>query len=222
MCGRLAQTMDAVELAERFEVAPPDFELQARYNLAPGQTAAVVKADPERRLTLMRWGLVPAWAKEEKIGYKMINARAETVSQKSSFKGPLRRSRCLIPASGFYEWQKMGRTRQPWRFFKKDERPFGLAGLWDTWRSPTGERLETFTIITTTANELVGRIHDRMPVILRPEAEATWLDPAQGDPARLLPLLRPLATEEMDAYRVSILVNSPANDSPEVIAPLED
>jgi len=214
--------MDAVALAERFEVAPPDFELVPRYNLAPGQTAVVVKADPKRRLAPMRWGLVPSWAEEEKIGYRMINARAETVAQKNSFKGPLRRRRCLIPSSGFYEWEKSGRARLPWRFFLKGERPFGLAGLWDVWRPATGEPVTSFTIITTTANELIGRIHDRMPVILRPEAEAAWLDPAQDDPARLLPLLAPLPAEDMDAYRVSTLVNSPAHDSPEVIAPLED
>jgi putative SOS response-associated peptidase YedK len=222
MCGRLAQTMDSVALAERFGVAAPDFDLGPHYNLAPGQTAVVVKADPRRCLALMRWGLVPSWAKEEKIGYKMINARAETVAQKNAFKGPLRRRRCLIPASGFYEWEKTGRAKQPWWFFLKGDRLSVMAGLWDVWRSPDGEGLETFTIITTTANELVGRIHDRMPVILRPEAEAAWLDPTQDDPARLLPLLTPLPAEDMDAYRVSTLVNSPAHDSPEVIAPLAD
>ncbi len=222
MCGRLAQTMDRVALAERFGVAAPDFELGPRYNLAPGQTAVVVKADPRRRLALMRWGLVPSWAKEEKIGFRMINARAETVAQKNSFKGPLRRRRCLVPASGFYEWEISGRARLPWRIYLKGEGLFGMAGLWDVWRPATGEPVTSFTIITTTANELVGRIHDRMPVILRPEAEAAWLDPAQDDPAHLLPLLAPLPAEDMEAYRVSTLVNSTAHDSPEIIAPLED
>jgi putative SOS response-associated peptidase YedK len=223
MCGRLAQTMDAVGLAQRFGAPRPDFTLEARYNLAPGQAAVVVVADPARRLARMRWGLVPAWAKEEKIGYRMINARAETLDQKNAFRRPFRRRRCLVPADGFYEWQKKGpRSKQPWRIFLKGERPLAMAGLWDVWRSTSGETLESFTIITTRANDLVAGVHDRMPAILGPEAEAIWLDPDISDPARLLPLLGPYRAEEMEAYPISTLVNSTANDSPDIIAPFSD
>ncbi len=223
MCGRLAQTMDAVSLAEKLGAPRPDFGPEPRYNLAPGQPAMVVVADPDRRLARMRWGLVPAWAKEEKTGWRMINARAETLDRKPAFRGPLRRRRCLVPADGFYEWQKTGpRTKRPWRIFFKGERPMVMAGLWDVWRPPTGEVLETFTIITTRANELVAKIHDRMPVLLAAPAQAAWLDPEISDPARLLPMLTPYPADEMAAYPVSTLVNSPAHDSPEIIAPLAD
>jgi putative SOS response-associated peptidase YedK len=221
MCGRLAQTMDALGLAERLGAAGPDFAVLPRYNLAPGQAAAVVAADPEPRLVRMRWGLVPAWAKEEKIGWRMINARAETIDRKPAFRGLLRRRRCLVPADGFFEWQKTGpRTKQPWWIFVNGPRPMAMAGLWDAWRPAEGEPLLTFTIITTRANDLVSRIHDRMPALLSEEALTVWLDPGIGDPARLLPLLRPYPADEMAAYPISDLVNSTANDSPEIIAPV--
>jgi putative SOS response-associated peptidase YedK len=223
MCGRLAQTMDAVGLAERLGAPRPDFGLEPRYNLAPGQPAVVVVADPERRLARMRWGLVPAWAKEEKTGWRMINARAETLDRKPAFRGPLRRRRCLVPTDGFYEWQKTGpRTKRPWRVFLKEGRLLVMAGLWDVWLSPEGQPLETFTIITTRANDLVAKVHDRMPAVLSVADQAAWLDPEVSDPARLLPLLKPYPAGDMEAYPVSDLVNSPANDSPEIIAPVTD
>ena len=234
MCGRLAQTMDPFHLAERFEAQVAiEASPQPRYNLAPGQTAMVViggeggeggEGGDERFVKTMRWGLVPSWAKDEKIGNKMINARAETVAQKTSFKGPLRRKRCLVPATGFFEWQKKPR-KSPWFFRPVSGKTFAFAGLWDRWHGAEADNepaLETFTIITTTANDLVGRIHNRMPVILGREAVSKWLDGSLVEPDDLTPLLISYPSAEMAAHRVSADVNSTTNDGPELIEPVED
>ena len=177
----------------------------------------VVNDDGTRRLSEMHWGLIPSWAKEPSIGIRMINARAETVAVKPAFHVALRKRGCLIPADGFYEWQQVGRRKQPVYITLKTREPFSFAGLRERWTSPDGEKIQSCTINTTEANELLKPIHDRMPVILTRDAEGLWLDPTIQDPARLLPLLVPYPAGELEAYPVSRLVNSPQNDTPDCI-----
>ena len=174
------------------------------------------------RLSLYRWGLVPSWATDSSIGDRMINARAESVATKPSFRGPLRRGRCLVLADGFYEWQlQAGRkTKTPIYVRLKSGRPFAFAGLWDTWRSPEGTAISSCAIITTVANEILAPIHNRMPVILDRSAHATWLDVRESPTDRLTSLLCPYPGAEMEAYAVSPLVNNPRNDVPECVAPV--
>lgn len=169
----------------------------------------------------MRWGLVPFWAKDESTAFKTLNARSETAATAASFREPFRQRRCLVPADGFYEWAKTAHGKQPIRFVMRDERAFCLAGLWDRWRSPTGEVLQTFTVLTTGANDLVRPVHDRMPVILPPEHYRSWLAPALSEAAVIQELIRPFDAAAMRSYAVSPLVNSPRNDSPECLKPVE-
>jgi len=207
-------------VAQRFGVPMTTAESAVwtpHYNIAPTQTVIVVNDDGTRHLMQMRWGLIPSWAKDPAIGNRMINARAETVATKPAFRVALRKRRCLIPADGFYEWQAVGRRKQPVYITLKTREPFSFAGLWEAWTSPEGKEIKTCTIITTEANEVLKSIHDRMPVILTREAEIIWLDPAIQDPVWLLPLLKPYLAEEMEVYPVSTLVNNPANDGPECI-----
>lgn len=224
MCGRYTQTQETETLQARFKFEPTDIVLNPRYNLAPGQDAPVVIQEESRVLKLMRWGLVPSWAKETSTGYKMINARAETLTQKPSFKKSFQGRRCLVLADGFYEWRKNGhQAKTPLRFILKSREPFAFAGLWEVWqgadetersgRSP----LLSFTIITTEANDLIRPIHDRMPVILQPEDEDVWLDPDIKDVNKLVSLLVPYPSDKMMGYEVSPLVNSPKNDTPACI-----
>jgi putative SOS response-associated peptidase YedK len=221
MCGRYTQTIDVETLQRRFGFDSGGVTLEPRYNLAPGQEAPVVVEEGAKVLKPMRWGLVPYWAKEASIGYKMINARAETLAQKPSFKKSFREKRCLVLADGFYEWHKLKgkRTGIPMRFILKSREPFAFAGLWDAWKRPEGDILLSFTIITTEANELLRSVHDRMPVILRPRDEDKWLDPDLKNIDRLFPLLVPYPSDMMEGYEVSTLVNSPKNDVPECILP---
>jgi putative SOS response-associated peptidase YedK len=205
-----------------------------RYNLAPRQHAPVlVWENGAVTLKSMRWGLIPHWAKDESIGDKLTNARAETVTEKTSFRRPFERQRCLIPADGFYEWQNTPGGKQPFRFTRKDGGFFCMAGLWETWHRPhregelgmddTGPSIsqvvETFTVITTTPNPMVAAVHDRMPVILEPEHYSWWLEPERFEPQFLKTLLRPYPAEEMACSRVSKLVNSAKNDVPECLLP---
>lgn len=218
MCGRYTQTSDPAKLAQRFRLEPPGPGLSRRYNIAPTQDAPVVANDDPKHLRMMRWGLIPAWAKDAAIGNKMINARAETVSEKPSFRKPLERRRCLVLADGFYEWRKQtARAKVPMRFVLKSREPFAFAGLWDIWRKPDGSEVRSFTIITTEPNDLMRPIHNRMPCLLRPQDEGKWLDPDLKETANLLPVLAPYPDEEMEAYEVSTLVNSPRNDRPECV-----
>ncbi len=223
MCGRYTQTRKLHDLVDRFGIEDPDFDLAPRYNLAPSQDAPVVGVNPNtpdtRSLRLMRWGLVPYHAKE--AAKPIINARAETLAQRPAFRGLLPRRRCLVPADGFYEWRREGRFRTPMRFTLKSGEPFAFAGLWDRRLQPDGAPLYSFTIVTTSPNRLLEPVHNRMPVILRPEDEAKWLDPAATDPAALAQRLKPYPAELMVGYCVSRAVNSPVNDSPECIAPEE-
>jgi putative SOS response-associated peptidase YedK len=202
--------------------APP---LAPRYNIAPTQTVITVTDDGARRIEQMRWGLIPRWAKDAKIGSSLINARAETLAEKPSFRNALRRNRCLIPADGFYEWTagSGGRRKRPLRVTLRSGEPFAFAGLWDEWTPPDGQPpLRTCTIVTTTPNELMAQYHHRMPVILTPETEAIWLDPEVADLDRLLALLVPYPAKEMTAYYVSDVVNSAANDVVQCVLPLEE
>ncbi len=220
MCGRYMLTVSGEVLARLFELdtAP---ELAPRYNIAPTQPAPVVRSrEGSRELRELRWGLVPRWARDPSMGARLINARAETAAAKPSFREAFRSRRCLVPANGFFEWQKLPGGKQPWLVRFADRRPFALAGLWERWTPPEGTPLETFTILTTEPNAVVAPLHGRMPVILPPEAWDPWLDPALRDPGRLAPLLRPCPPEGMETFPVSRLVNSPANDSPECAEPL--
>jgi putative SOS response-associated peptidase YedK len=216
MCGRYTLTADMKKVADRFGAPMPVDEWATcalpRYNFAPTQAVIVVGDDGKRYMKQMRWGLIPSWAKDASIGNRMINARAETLAERPAFRDALKKRRCLIPADGFYEWQKLGKVKQPLRVVLKNREPFGFAGLWEHWKSPEGEEVLSCTIITTEASELLKPIHERMPVILTPDAEAAWLNPDIQDPEKLLPLLKQYPPEEMEFYAVSRDVNSPAVD----------
>jgi putative SOS response-associated peptidase YedK len=215
MCGRFALYSTPFSLAKHFEAeAPP--ELRPRYNVAPTQSIPIVREeDGKRRFALARWGLIPHWAKDTKIGYHTINARAETVAEKPVFRNAFRYRRCLIPADGFYEWQVVpgSKTKQPWFIVLRDRELMAFAGLWEKWRSPEGDDLESCSIIVTDANELMRPIHDRMPVILAPGDWEAWLETEAKDAGGLQGLLKPYSTEAMTSWRVSTMVNSPRNDS---------
>lgn len=216
MCGRYRLARKKEILAEYFGVEN-DVDWSPRYNVAPGQNAAIVRQDatrPVRSFSLMRWGLVPFWAKDAKAGYKMINARAETIAEKPAFREPLQSRRCLIPTDGFYEWAKKGKEKSPFCFTLVDDSVFAFAGIWDRWRNPERELVETCTIITTSANALFSGIHDRMPVILERENYDLWLDPGFRKVEPLLDLLVPSRADSMRQYRVSTRVNSVQNDDP--------
>ncbi|MBK8163555.1 MAG: SOS response-associated peptidase [Gammaproteobacteria bacterium] len=219
MCGRLNIAAPGPKLVEAFDIVR-DIELfdalAPRYNVAPSQRIPAIRLDSgQRAACLLRWGLVPSWAKDEKIGYKMINARAETVAEKPAYRAAFKRHRCLIPATGFYEWQQSD-GKQPYNIRRKDAAPFALAGLWEHWERE-GMVIESCTIVVTEANDLMRRIHERMPVILHPKDYDLWLNPEVGDPERLLPLLIPYADEDLEMYPVSKMVNSPKNDRVELI-----
>lgn len=222
MCGRFARSTAKDDLQSRFGFDDPQgVLLEPRYNIAPSQMHPVVIVEGDYRvLKMMKWGLVPFWAKDTNIGYKMINARAEGIQDKSSFKNPLRKRRCLVLADGFYEWKKIDKkSKIPYFIHLKSGEPFAFAGLWDIW-DKEDEPLTTFTIITTDNNDLIKPIHNRMPVILHQKDEGTWLDPELRDPDRLLPLLKPYPSEEMEMYEVSTIVNSPKNDIADCIKPI--
>ncbi|GAA4702345.1 SOS response-associated peptidase [Brevibacillus fulvus] len=223
MCGRFTLITDSDQLQMRFDLETTPFTLQARYNIAPGQLIPAILEDRgQRRIGQLRWGLVPSWAQDEKIGYKLINARAETVEQKPAFKRLFERKRCIIPADGFYEWKQGEHGKQPMRIMLKSGELFAFAGLFDTWTRPDGQKIHTCTIITTQPNEVVKDIHDRMPVILRKEDEAIWLNREIYDAESLRALLVPYAPEAMRAYPVSAIVGNPQHDQPECIAEAAD
>lgn len=221
MCGRFFIALKYDDLETAFPEFEPPREWQPRYNIAPTQPVPVVANDGQPYITFFQWGLVPSWAKDPSIGNRMINARAETLAEKPSFRAAYRRRRCLILADGFYEWRAEPgqRAKTPLAIRLRSGAPFAFAGLWEVWR-PDDTPLLTCTIITTEPNALMAPIHDRMPVILPRSAYATWLDPAERSPHDLQHLLTPYPAEEMLAYPVSTLVNNPANDVPECIAPV--
>lgn len=219
MCGRFTITVTLEELITHYLIDDSKLAtLKPNYNVAPMHNVpAVIASDAGTRLGELRWGLVPFWAKDEKIGSKMINARAETVSEKPAFKRLLKSKRCIIPADGFYEWKKDGTSKQPYRILMCDGSLISFAGLYDTWEDPEGKKLSTCTIITTTPNSLMVDIHDRMPVILRPEDEADWLGRDNDDVASLLKLLKPYDAAKMRAYKVPSAVGNVRNNSKDLL-----
>ena len=224
MCGRFSNKAKSKDIEKEFKVGRKNANLfQPRYNIAPSQMIDVVfEPEGERILSHLKWGLVPHWAKESDIGNRMINARAETLSEKPSFREAFKSRRCIIPASGFYEWQKKGTgAKQPYYFYLKEKEVFGFAGLWEEWLDKqTGELLETCTIITTEANDVLKPVHERMPVILRSDSYDEWLDVKEKNTEKLQKFLVPYATDEMDSHVVSKSVNIPDIDSAELIEPL--
>jgi len=220
MCGRFTLHFPVELLAEIFGL--PDLpSLVPRYNIAPTQAAAVVRSSGvTRRLDLLRWGLVPSWAKGIFIGSRMINARSESLPDKPAFRKAVRFRRCIVPASGFFDWKPEGSHKVPYYIRLSDGAPMGLAGIWEAWKTPEGSTLETFTILTTSANPLITPIHDRMPVILHPDAYDLWLDKDVNNPEQLQSLYPPYPADLMTLYPVSTLVNSPRNDNPSSIDPI--
>jgi putative SOS response-associated peptidase YedK len=219
MCGRFVRRRSSSTLAEEFQANNIADDVQPSFNVAPTNNVVVVLDDGDRHLVSMRWGLIPSWASEPTIGSKLINARAESLTQSAAFKNAFRNRRCLVVADGFYEWQKQNGTKTPLLIQLKSERPFGFAGLYETWASASGESVATCTIITTEPNDIVRPIHDRMPVILPRDVEDFWLDSSIEDHRRLLDLLLPYPAAEMEAYAVSTLVNSVKNDSIACVEP---
>jgi putative SOS response-associated peptidase YedK len=222
MCGRYTLAESPRKLAKRFDVPEtPDLPFDGqRYNIAPTQQVPIVRQkENAREIVLAKWGLIPSWAKDMKIGNQLINARADTVATKPSFRSAFKSRRCLIPADGFYEWQKTDDGKQPVYIRMKDKEPFAFAGLWEWWRPEEGEPVQSCAIITTDANELMAPIHNRMPVILSPEDYATWLNAAPTTEL-LLPLLKPFSADQMEAYPVSKLVNNPRNQGEQLIEPV--
>jgi putative SOS response-associated peptidase YedK len=219
MCGRYG-FVPGKNFDERFQVEHQQETLLPSYNVAPGATMPVVVRNSPNRVELMKWGLIPFWAKDPKNSYKTINARAETVATSPVFREALKRRRCLVPASGFYEWQQTERGKLPYFIHLKDIELFAFAGLYDVWQDAEGNELRTYTIITTTPNDLVQPIHNRMPVILHPDDEAMWIDPKMNDTAALRALLQPFPNALMEAYPVSRAVNTPAIDTPALIEPV--
>lgn len=221
MCGRFALIDAAEQLAVQFDL-PPITDLAPRYNIAPTQPVLAVRqaqGQGGREWALLRWGLIPSWSKDIAIGNRLINARGETVAEKPSFRAAFKRRRCLIPASGFYEWQKQGKTKQPIYITPTNGGMFALAGLWEQWLGADGSELESCTIVTTTPNELMASIHNRMPVIVAPEDYDTWLA-SEPNPSLGLHLIRPYPPELMQITAVSTYVNSPRHEGPQCVAPM--
>ena len=219
MCGRYTLKTPVEKLAEEFGFEASSAELPPNYNVAPTQqVAAVLEEGGERRLEMLRWGLIPSWADDPGIGSRMINARAETAPEKPSFRRAFRGQRCLIPADGFYEWKRTNGSKQPYYIHMKEEHPFAFAGLWESWKEDGGPEIRSCTILTTEPNELLAGIHDRMPVILPNGSYDVWLDP-EAERDELYGLLASYPEDEMEAYPVSRFVNSPQNNDPRCIEP---
>lgn len=216
MCGRFTLAIPEGEIYSWFDLALPPENLRPRYNISPTQTIAAIRAKPEGWvLDALRWGLIPHWAKDLKTLPNLINARGETVHAKPAFRSALKKRRCLIPADGFYEWHREGKSKIPHYFHMKGGEPFAIAGLWETWTDAEGKSLESCTLVTTSANALLEPIHDRMPVILLKQDYALWLDPAVTEPEKVMPLVRPLDADLMTSHVVSRRVNNARFDEPE-------
>jgi putative SOS response-associated peptidase YedK len=218
MCGRYSFAVEDELIRERFGVSVRSAIYKARYNCAPSQNLAVISTEDPSIISFYRWGLIPFWAKDLSIGNKLINARAESLIDKPSFKQAFRSRRCLVLSDGFFEWKK-SKDKTPYRICLQDHSPFSMAGIWENWKNPVGEVIRSFSIITTRANSLIESIHDRMPVILNREDENKWLSSSPVE--ELLELLQPYPPERMIAYPVSKTVNSPLNDLPEILEPIK-
>jgi putative SOS response-associated peptidase YedK len=220
MCGRFSLLAHQEMLRERFNITEFEFDVTPHYNIAPAQKiATVIKADL-LKLVGMRWGFIPFWAKDMKIGNKMINARAETVAENRVFKHSFLKKRCLIPATGFYEWKKSNDRKTPMHIRMDTSQVFAFAGIYSQWKSPSDSIILSCSIITTTPNHLMKPIHNRMPVILKPEDESIWLDPELDDTRTLQELLKPYTDKSLEAFEVSTYVNNPRNDGPMCVKPL--
>jgi len=221
MCGRYTLTVDASVLATLFELEPL-FEIEPRYNIAPSQPVPIVRTGMEndREWAWARWGLIPSWAKDAKIGNKLINARSETAADKPSFRSAYKHRRCLLPADGFFEWVKTPGGKQPHHIRFADQRVFAFGGLWERWTPPDGDPIESCTILTTRPNELIASLHDRMPVIIPPERFSEWIgtSPLTADTAEAILMPRP--ADGMEAVPVSDMVNSPKNEDPRCVEPV--
>jgi putative SOS response-associated peptidase YedK len=220
MCGRytIIASPEAIRVLFRYQEQP---NFPPRYNVAPTQPIAIVRLmDGKRHFALVRWGLLPSWVKDPNAFTLLINARGETAAKKPAFRAAMKRRRCLIPADGFYEWKAAGTRKQPYFIRAKSGGPFAFAGLWETWTGPNGEELETAAIVTTTANRTLAPIHDRMPVVVPPEAFELWLDCANVDPATASALIVPAPENLLEAYPVTTDVNRTANDNPRLVKPL--
>jgi putative SOS response-associated peptidase YedK len=222
MCGRFTLTFDPAEASEGFEDVAFPAKFAPRYNISPTQPVLAIPNDGRNSADFFVWGLIPAWAKDPEIGNKLINARGETLAEKPSFRGAYKYKRCLILADGFYEWKTEpgSKTKIPHFIHLKTGKPFAFAGLWDEWHSPEGSSIKSCTIITTTPNKLMASIHNRMPVILHPKDYAQWLEPLPQPAEKLNPLIKDFPADLMEAYPVSTLVNSPANDRADCIHPV--
>lgn len=218
MCGRFQLSVKGKQISERFNVEVFDEMYKPTYNAAPSQKLAVIINTEPGKLNFFKWGLIPFWAKDPRIGNKLINTRAETITEKPAFKNALIKRRCLVPANGFYEWRKSDKT--PFRIFLKTDELFAMAGIWETWKDAEGRPINSFSIITTTPNAIMEKLHNRMPVILSPENEADWLHETNID--KLKNLLVPFNSKNMDAYPVSTKVNSPANNSEEIVQKVDE
>ena len=219
MCGRFALVI-VKGFWTRFAVIDHQAQLTPRYNIAPTQEVPIIVGESPNKVVMMRWGLVPSWAKDPKIGNRLINARAETVSTKPAFRASLKSKRCLVPASGFYEWKRAAEGKVPYYIHRKDDEIFAFAGLYDRWKSPEGSEMLSFTIITTTPNSLMKEIHDRMPVILKREDEETWLAKDALETDSITRILSPYPARMLEAYRVSTAVNNPQNESEGLVKPV--
>jgi putative SOS response-associated peptidase YedK len=223
MCGRFNLSTDPADVARHFELdATPN--LFARYNIAPTQPVAVIRrqeAARPRTCEAVMWGLIPFWAKDPSIASRLINARSETAAEKPAYRAAMKYRRCIVPATGFYEWQKTGREKQPYFIHLKESAVMAMAGLWEMWQSPDGSEIETCTILTTDANELLRSIHQRMPVLLQPDDYEAWLDPDQRDPREVAHLMRPAESDAMDMFAVSRHVNSPKNEDASCMEPAQ-
>jgi putative SOS response-associated peptidase YedK len=222
MCGRFTLTATPDQLQDAFPQFNVPQQMTPHFNIAPSQPIPVVANDGANRVDYFSWGLIPSWAKDPSIGNKMINARAETLAEKPSFRAAYKRRRCLVLTDGFYEWQAIPgeKRKQPQYITLADRKPFAFAGLWEQWFSPDGSEIKSATIITTAPNEMMSKLHNRMPVILHPDDYARWLDPAEKSKDDLQNLLVSFPSELMAHYPVSTLVNSPANDLPDCITPM--
>jgi putative SOS response-associated peptidase YedK len=220
MCGRFVLTADTDAIQTAFDLTSVPDTMIPRFNIAPTQPVAVITNDDPHALTYYRWGLIPSWAKDRKVGSTLINARSETVDEKPSFRTAFKRRRCLIPTDGFFEWKKQGSDKVPMFIHLKGRPVFAFAGLWEIWYSPEGDEVRTCSILTTEANSFMKTIHERMPVILPREEYATWLAADEQPPAVLKGMLKPYDPDQMTAYAVSRAVNKPINDTPETIEPV--
>jgi putative SOS response-associated peptidase YedK len=222
MCGRFTLTVDPAKLKDEFEGAAFPAKFAPRYNIAPTQPVLAIPNDGKNAADFFVWGLIPSWAKDPEIGNRLINARGETLAEKPSFRGSYKYKRCLVLTDGYYEWKSTpgSKTKVPYFIHLKTSKTFAFAGLWDEWQSPEGSSIRSCTIVTTAPNNLMAAIHNRMPVILHSKDYAEWLEPLPQTAEKLNPLIKDFPAELMEAYPVSTLVNSPANDRADCVLPV--